>query len=105
MHDSDSDPRSAGAVESTGDRLLPPDAYPDDLDEAARARLDIFLGALAGLIPDEPGTYLDGEGDPWVRDADGSWTDLHGVRRGPAHTPLLALFGPWRRAGEPGDVS
>lgn len=97
MHPSDPDADAATSAPQVADRLLPLDAYPEQLDENNRNRVDARLRELAHLVPRRPGRYVDREGDPWVRDDDGSWTDCHGVRRGSAYSPLLGMFAPWRR--------
>ena len=83
-------------------RLLPPQVYPDGLDEARLDAIDAGLREkiAAGAVPAEPGTWLDREGDPWVLGADGSWTDATGKSRSVEWAPLIALFGPWTRAPE-----
>lgn len=91
------DPRAVPGPPSHPQDLLPRDAYPPEFDEEDRGRVDLRLRALQSQIPDQPGSYLDRAGDPWTAHADGSWADMHGERRGPSYTPLLGLFGPWRR--------
>lgn len=48
-------------------------------------------------IPTESGQWLDGEGDLWVRDEYGNWTDKDGTIRPQQYNILLASIGPWRR--------
>src|SRR5690606_9478661 len=108
-------PRDRGSLMSRPGRrqcLLPDDAYPADpstgapMDEARRARVDDALVLLLAKhpVPQEPGTYVDGQGDRWVLDAEGGWTDHQGVRRDSRYTPIIAMFidaaGPFVRVDE-----
>jgi hypothetical protein len=76
-------------------RLLPLDAYPATVDEAGRDRVDARLREQLDTIPTAPGEYLDNEGERWVLDADGCWSDHHGVKRPREYTPILGMWGPW----------
>ncbi|MET0885672.1 MAG: hypothetical protein ABWX92_04405 [Mycetocola sp.] len=97
MRDSTNTPPSAAPKP----RLLPLDAYPDDVDEAGRDRIDKKLCEEMPTIPTEPGDYLDNEDAPWTLGADGLWTDRHGATRPGGYTPLLWFFGPWTRVEKP----
>lgn len=76
-------------------RLMSLDRYPDDLDEAGRDRVDERLRRQLHMIPTEPGVYYDNQGEPWVLDEDGGWTDHLGERRTSPDTAILSAFGPW----------
>jgi hypothetical protein len=79
-------------------RLLPLDAYPDHLDEAARDRADQVLREQMHTIPTEPDEYFDNEGAWWTLAEDGSWTDTHGQTRSSLYAPAVSMFGPFTRA-------
>lgn len=76
-------------------RLLPEDAYPAEVDQAGRDRVDAHLRERLHTIPTVPGEYLDEEGERWVLDADGGWTDHRGERRPSAYTPILGMYEPF----------
>lgn len=82
-------------------RLLPLDSYPATLDEAGRDRLDKQLREQLHTLPQEPGEYLDREGEAWTLDDQGGWTDSSGNRRPRAYAPVLSLAGPFTRRGGP----
>ncbi|MFC7849333.1 hypothetical protein ACFUTU_12745 [Arthrobacter sp. NPDC057388] len=89
--------------------LLPGDAYPRNPVTGAlmpadkRANIDRRLRLLVKqhLLPTKPGEYLDATGDRWTLDAQGGWTDNHGVHRDARYAPIIALFvhtsGPFTR--------
>ena len=82
------------------ENLLPANAYPPDpstgapMPAARRANVDHRIRELltAHPLPTEPGTYIDGQGDRWVLDADGGWTDNNGIHRDARYAPIIALF-------------
>lgn len=49
-------------------------------------------------IPPEPGIYLDGVGEAWVRRDNGTILDPRGEVLATSWTFVLTLFGPWRKA-------
>ena len=76
-------------------RDLLPIEYYHGRSRLRRRRIDNTILELLPYLPTDPGVWYDGEGDPWLLAADGSWTDADGVRRSAVHAPALALFGPW----------
>lgn len=80
------------------DHLLPDDMYPEDFTTEEFKKADARLGELWSTVPTEPGLYIDGEGEEWVRHKDGSWTDARGDTRGGSAVYILGAFGPWTHA-------
>jgi hypothetical protein len=92
--------------------LLPDDAYPADpatgepMPAEKRADVDRRLSELLEKhpLPTEPGEYVDGTGDHWILDAQGGWTDHHGMHRNARYAPIIALLinkgGPFIRIQE-----
>lgn len=74
--------------------VLPVEDYHGASRRSRRVVDDAIIERLP-YLPTVPGVWYDGEGDPWLLAADGSWTDADGVRRSAVHAPALALFGPW----------
>jgi hypothetical protein len=79
-------------------RLLPLDAYPDDIDEEGRDRVDRRLRLQLASVPTEPHRYLDPENEPWTLNADGSWTDKNGTTRSKLYAPMLSMYAPFVKA-------
>lgn len=91
----------AGAVSVSRRRrtqLLPDDAYPINpvtgkpMTRQARRQLDARLRAMLPGLPTEPGSYFDAQGDLWVLDTEGGWTDHQGVRKDARYAPVVAAM-------------
>lgn len=83
------------------ERLLPAIAYKARWSEAERDRIDRILRRRLREVPTTPGTYADAQGELWMLDADGAWTDPKGVTMPKAYAPALVAGGPWTRIESP----
>lgn len=78
--------------------ILPEDAYPEEITPERRKEVDRLMEELLPLLPTAPGRYHDGDGDLWIKNEDGSWTDKFGETKSVEYSPVLTLFGPWSNA-------
>lgn len=81
-------------LEDPKQSLVPESAFPADLTDEQRSRVEEKLAADQHTIPTAPGKYTDRTGDLWTLNWSGTWTDSKGVTKPSDWSPLIAVFGP-----------
>lgn len=56
---------------------------------------ELFRRLQPVVVPTEPGTYLDSEGDMWVLRENGEWMDTTGETRPASYNWMLVGIGPF----------